>query len=312
MLLLLLVLQVLLPLAVVGWWVVSPARDRLDLVLHAAAILLLITALLLTGLWTVLPWWLPWLYAALAVVGTVRLTRVRSMRRLPGRSGWLRTGVLAGVALLGGWFAAQGTAGRRMPAGPSVALSWPLGPGAVLVANGGGNLFVSSHAETLDLSEPRHRRWTGQSYGVDLVGLNALGRSASGLQPADPARYAIWNRAVLAPCYGRVVAARDGAPDNAVPSMPRDADPGNHVLLRCAEADVLLAHFRRGTLRVRAGEQAWAGQQLGNVGNSGASSEPHLHLHAQTLGTDALLFSGRPLPVLLEGRWPRRNDRFAG
>ena len=308
----LLVLQVLSPLAVVIWWIVRPPRDGLTMVLHSAAILLLITALLLTGLWTVLPWWLPWLYVALAVAGLVRLMRMPLRRRLPDGRGWLRAAILAGVALLGGRFAAEGTAGPRMPAVQPVKLAWPLGPGAVMVANGGSNLAVSSHAETLDLSLPRHRRWTGQSYGVDLVGLTTWGRSTGGLQPSDPGRYAIWNRPVLAPCNGRVLAARDGAPDNAVPFVPQDADPGNHVLLRCAEADVLLAHFRRGTVQVRAGEQVRTGQPLGAVGNSGASSEPHLHIHAQTPGTEAEPFSGRPLPILLQGRWLLRNDRLSG
>ena len=304
-------LQVLLPLAVIGWWVVRPPRDRLNLVLHASAILLLITALLLTGLWTALPWWLPWVYVAVAAVGTVSLLRSRPLRGFPVRTGWVRTSVLMSVALLGGRFAAEGTSGRRVPPEAAVPLAWPLGPGSTLVANGGGNLALSSHAETLDLSEPRHRPWTGQSYGVDLVGLNAWGRSTGGLQPSDPARYAIWDRKVLAPCDGRVIAARDGVADNPVPFMPHDADPGNHVLLRCEQADVLLAHFRRGSLRVRPGDEVRTGQQVGSVGNSGASSEPHLHIHAQSAGTSVEPFSGQPLPILLRGRWPLRNDRFS-
>jgi hypothetical protein len=41
-----------------------------------------------------------------------------------------------------------------------------------------------------------------------------------------------------------------------------------------------------------------------------AVSGCHLHIHAQTPGIAAAPFSGRPLPILLEGRWPVRNDRF--
>lgn len=307
--LLLLLLQVVLPVGLIAWLALGPPRDGLNLVLHLSAVLLLIAALLLTGLWTVLPWWLPWLYALLALVAGTRVLRAPPKGKLPIGTGWLRGVALAGVGLLGGWFAAEGTAGRRMPNVAPVSLAWPLGPGAVMVANGGSNLAVSSHAETLDLSVPRHRLWTGQSYGVDLVGLTGWGRSTGGLLPADPARYAIWNRPVLAPCDGTVIGAGDGAPDNPVPFVPRDADPGNHVLLRCSEADILLAHFRQGSLQVRAGERVRTGQQLGAVGNSGASSEPHLHIHAQQPGTVDAPYSGKPLPMLLQGRWLVRNDR---
>lgn len=178
-----------------------------------------------------------------------------------------------------------------------------------MVANGGANLTVNGHSETLDLSVPRHRAWTGQSYGVDLVGLTKWGRSTGGLLPSDPSRYAIWGRTVRSPCTGRVMWARGDVRDNAVPFVPRDADPGNFVLLRCGRADVLLAHFRRGSLAVQAGQRVRKGQALAEVGNSGASSEPHLHIHAQTAGSKAAPISGRPLPVLLGGRWLVRNDR---
>ena len=39
------------------------------------------------------------------------------------------------------------------------------------------------------------------------------------------------------------------------------------------------AHMRPGSLRVKLGDQVTVGQLLGNVGNSGNSSEPHLHMH---------------------------------
>jgi murein DD-endopeptidase MepM/ murein hydrolase activator NlpD len=37
------------------------------------------------------------------------------------------------------------------------------------------------------------------------------------------------------------------------------------------------AHLRRRSLRVAVGDRVRASQQLGEVGNSGNSSEPHLH-----------------------------------
>jgi murein DD-endopeptidase MepM/ murein hydrolase activator NlpD len=43
----------------------------------------------------------------------------------------------------------------------------------------------------------------------------------------------------------------------------------------------LLAHLRRGSVRVRTGQRVRAGTLLGLCGNSGNTSEPHLHFHVQ-------------------------------
>jgi murein DD-endopeptidase MepM/ murein hydrolase activator NlpD len=102
-----------------------------------------------------------------------------------------------------------------------------------------------------------------------------------------------WSRPVLSPVAGVVIVARDGTPDRAAlrpvldmlrtalrgawPAGPIDALAGNHVVVRCSAGDVLLAHLRRGSIRVAAGESVDAGTFLGAVGNSGNSVAPHLH-----------------------------------
>lgn len=56
---------------------------------------------------------------------------------------------------------------------------------------------------------------------------------------------------------------------------------------------VKLAHLRPGTVTVATGDRVRAGQLLGEVGNSGDTTEPHLHLYAERdgLGLD-LRFTG--------------------
>lgn len=54
---------------------------------------------------------------------------------------------------------------------------------------------------------------------------------------------------------------------------------GNHVVVDHGRGVYsLVAHLRRGSVRVRAGQQVAAGDVLGEVGNSGNTSEPHLHV----------------------------------
>jgi murein DD-endopeptidase MepM/ murein hydrolase activator NlpD len=70
---------------------------------------------------------------------------------------------------------------------------------------------------------------------------------------------------------------------------------GNFTLLDhgCGEFS-FLAHFQQGSVVVRAGHSVHSGQLLGRCGNSGHSSEPHLHYHLQN---NAIPFRGDGLPA---------------
>jgi murein DD-endopeptidase MepM/ murein hydrolase activator NlpD len=52
------------------------------------------------------------------------------------------------------------------------------------------------------------------------------------------------------------------------------------VVIGCKGINVVLAHLRRGSIAVRLSESVTAGQGLAEAGNSGNTSEPHLHRHA--------------------------------
>ena len=110
--------------------------------------------------------------------------------------------------------------------------------------------------------------------------------------------YWAWGRPVVAPADGVVVAAIDGVADNR-PQVETEntRDPaGNHVVLQLGNGEyALLAHLRRGSLRVKPGQRVRQGDALGRCGNSGNSSEPHLHFHVQDRAT--LFGPARGLPV---------------
>ena len=84
---------------------------------------------------------------------------------------------------------------------------------------------------------------------------------------------------------------------------------GNHVILDCGGVHVVLGHFQQGSVRVGVGDEVQRGTWLACVGNSGMSSEPHLHVHAQLPGTAGAPMAGDPLPMRFEGRFLVRGDR---
>ncbi len=112
--------------------------------------------------------------------------------------------------------------------------------------------------------------------------------------------FAIFGQPVLAVADGRVTEAVDGIPDLPVGGHTRQDMAGNHLVLDIGGGRYVLdGHLQQGSLRVRAGEQVRGGQVLGQVGDSGNSGEPHLHLQVQNRPTFDLEDRGlRTYPML--------------
>ncbi|GAB4055912.1 M23 family metallopeptidase [Catellatospora paridis] len=179
----------------------------------------------------------------------------------------------------------------RAAAGREVVLSLPF-TGLWLARNSPARR-VPSHGTDL----------MGERYAIDFVGVDERGRSAGHrdwrtlLATEPPDRFVGFGRPILAPGDGVVVAAHDGEPDHEarrsqlalVPYMFGQvgrirqgvtAIAGNHVVIELApgRAYAALVHLRAGSLRVAAGNRVTAGQQLAACGNSGNSTQPHVHL----------------------------------
>jgi hypothetical protein len=306
-----LLLQLALPLAMIVWlWRCAP-HSMPVLILMLAAQLSIFTALMLAGLWTLIPWWIMVLAFALWLVLAVRaFASWPQWTRPQGLASWLNAVAAIGVLALGGGATTLAYLGQNAPSGPSIDLAMPLKGGDLLVANGGSRLLVNAHQDTLDLSIPRHRLWHGQSYGVDFVALNAFGITSNQFQPANPARYRIFGRSVFAPCSGAISGTRTDRPDLPVPQVDAQIMEGNYVSIRCGAYDVAMAHLKDGSVTVRPGDAVQTGDIIGQVGNSGMSDEPHLHIHAQTPGTKDAPYSGQPVVIRFGGRFLSRNDRI--
>ena len=191
---------------------------------------------------------------------------------------------------------------RRAPAG-AVDLWFPLKGGRFAILHGGGAALNYHH------SVP------AQAYATDIVALNHRGRRAWGVRPEALDAYEIFDQAVVAPCDGIVSGTSDGAPDAPIGRVDPLKPAGNHVLLFCAVGragiTLLLAHFRSGSVAVARGDRVRRGTLLGRVGNSGNSTEPHLHIHAvRGSETDpgAVLATAHAVPLTFNGRFLTRND----
>ena len=206
------------------------------------------------------------------------------------RVGQASIGCLFGLVLI------DGLAGRLTPS-PATDLRFPLagGPYAVLQ---GGNSF---------LTNPFHHWFASDTYGLDLVKLNAFGTRARSIAPARLEDYASYDVAVYSPCTGIVDEVVGHIADNPPGETDSQHISGNHVVLRCAALRVLLAHLRRGSVTVAPGESIEGGQILGRIGNSGNTNEPHLHVSAVAEGTEPWR-QASGVPITFDGRFLSIND----
>ncbi|QTD43169.1 M23 family metallopeptidase [Sporosarcina sp. Te-1] len=172
-----------------------------------------------------------------------------------------------------------------------VDLVFPIQEGAYYVGHGGNHRMMNYHQD-----------YPPQKYALDILGLNGLGTRAKGLLPTNLDQYAIYGDRLVSPCNGTVVETQDGLIDMTPPEMDSDQPEGNHVSLICEQhpATVLLAHMQQGSVAVKEGDIVKTGQYLGKVGNSGNTSEPHLHIHAEMEGVG--------VPIRFDGRFLVRNN----
>lgn len=168
---------------------------------------------------------------------------------------------------------------------------------------------------------------------LDLVPVDERGRSApltpaALLRPQEPEAFVGFGREVISPAEGTVVRVHDGEVDHpahrGVPSLRYAltqrgrlaqgwaALAGNHLILRLAheggEVHLALCHLQRGSILVRPARTVHPGDLLARCGNSGNSTEPHLHLQVMTTADPT---TARAVAFDLPGGMPRNGRIIA-
>ncbi|WP_040766301.1 M23 family metallopeptidase [Tsukamurella sp. 1534] len=167
------------------------------------------------------------------------------------------------------------------------------------------------------------------SHAIDFVPVTPDGRSApmrmgSFLHSEPPDRFPGYGRPILAPVDGTVVAINDDGTDHdayrGVPSIGYaltqrrrlaggwPALAGNHVLIEKDGVVIALCHLQRSSARVVPGARVRTGDPIARCGNSGNSTEPHLHIQA----IDRIdVERARAVPLSFHGTLPRNREVIA-
>lgn len=112
-----------------------------------------------------------------------------------------------------------------------------------------------------------------------VVDKNDKSYERSGTRNED---YYAFGKPLYAVCDAVVFDVNTGVEDNRPSQMNPVEAMGNYVILKTANEEyIFYAHFQNESIKVKKGDTVKQGQYLGNCGNSGNSSEAHLHLHIQ-------------------------------
>ncbi|MGH9744624.1 MAG: M23 family metallopeptidase, partial [Candidatus Acidiferrales bacterium] len=142
------------------------------------------------------------------------------------------------------------------------------------------------------------RACISQRFAIDWVQENADGKTYQG-DSTDNKNYRAYGAEIHAVADGVVTQTKDGIPQN-IPNQPPvvpitlETVGGNHVIMEIGDGlYAFYAHMQPGSVRVKVGDKVRRGQVLGLLGNSGNSSEPHLHFHISNANSE-LIAEGLP------------------
>lgn len=186
------------------------------------------------------------------------------------------------------------------PPGAGVELQGPV-RGEWIVLAGGDSALVNHHFPL-----------TQQRYALDL----AMPYDHRHIR-RELADYPAFGKRVLAPVDGHVTLVVGGRPDQPLGMTDVEHPAGNHLVIRTREGRyVLMAHLRADSIQVDEGQRVVVGDRLAEVGNSGNSTEPHLHIQVQT-GPRLFTSDGRAwadvstVPIGFAAAGGAREPRFA-
>lgn len=241
----------------------------------------------MTGPWAFTSYYLRYvfllLFALAAVFSYLRMKRSRSHSRTRDD----RISVVSVLIFLLLSMLNTLTAASYYPSGNTLDVTFPLRSGTYYTLQGGGSIVTN----------PFHAL-AGNKLAIDIVKLNSLGNRADGLAPGVLSAYQIFGEKLYSPCQGRVLEVRDSLPDNP-PGNPDTKHPeGNYIELQCFTGNILMAHLRRGSIKAVPGDAVTVGQPLAEIGNSGNTLEPHLHIEATKDDKPIWVsFNGRSLSI---------------
>ncbi|MGL5354460.1 MAG: M23 family metallopeptidase, partial [Clostridium sp.] len=100
------------------------------------------------------------------------------------------------------------------------------------------------------------------------------------------------------PVSGKIIGLENSEKDILPNQEEFNSLLGNYIFIEIESTGtyIIMAHFKKDSITVSVGDYVEEGAYLGKVGNSGTTSEPHLHIQHQRNNPMTMIF-----PTLSEG-----------
>jgi hypothetical protein len=305
-------LHLVVPLALILWtWIRSYTSitawgsQMLVLISYAAFIFFL-------GSWVFASFYLRYAIIILVIVVAVwSFTHIRGLPLFvtPHFTGWIGYGAGLLISAVLVYFVVGAVQSHFYDETP-VNLAFPFKHGTYAVFEGGNG--KASSLMNYHYGASIHQ-WAkinlSMRYAVDMAKVTSWGNGADGFLPRRNEKYANFNQVVYSPCDGEVFEVEDKWPNETPWSGNPPYNVGNHILITSNDFGVLMGHLQKGSIMVKTGDRVKKGQPLALAGNSGWTSQPHLHIQAMRKSIGSF-WGWEGLPIFFDGKNPVKNSLF--
>ncbi|WP_299271831.1 peptidoglycan DD-metalloendopeptidase family protein [uncultured Psychroserpens sp.] len=137
-----------------------------------------------------------------------------------------------------------------------------------------------------------HVAYENQQYAYDIL-IMKDGVSHKGDSKVNE-NYYVFGKDIIAPCDAKVVEVITGVKDNIPGELNPEQLTGNTVVLQTENEEYLLfAHLKEKSIVVKEGQMVKQGDLMGQCGNSGNTTEAHLHLSLQNVADMNIATGGK-------------------
>jgi len=150
-----------------------------------------------------------------------------------------------------------------------------------------------------------------QRFAYDFFIMDNEGQSYSG-DVESLGSYYCYGKDVVAPADGVVVQLRNDYKDSRTNGKSTFCDAydmrGNHIIIKHGDGEYsMIAHLLAGSISVNIGDMVKQGEIIAGCGNSGASTEPHIHFQLQS---GKSIFTSVGLPIAFSGLCTQKKENY--
>lgn len=287
-------MQIIIPLLLIIWLYKGKNKCKLDFITKVSLTCLYVILVYFVGFWCVSSFYLKFIFISALIIALVYSCKKSRGLPLYIRKtiwGWSKAAISYLLLILVIAQTISVAVGYTYKANDVIDLEFPLRGGTYYVVQGGNSRIINYH-----------NTYPVITFAVDIVKLNKFGYRANGLYPNNPQEYEIFGETIYSPCEGKVLYASDNMPDQNPPEKDNINIGGNYVVIEYKGVQIFLCHMMKGSILVKEGDFVKTGQPIGRVGNSGNTTEPHLHIHA--------VADSVGIPIVFNNQFLKRNNLF--